>query len=127
GNNAVWGLDADFEESDLLVNTIGSESGRRLLLEELIGLSVEVNSGWEFTISPLSTVTPVSEASDFNLRVLDTTGTFAGAETEAISGNAPDALVLRTDQRVATVEASGSGNIAIWVYSMAGIRELLVN
>lgn len=44
-----------------------------------------------------------------------------------MTGTAPDAIALKTDERVATVEANGDGNIVIYVYSSTGDRELLVN
>ena len=39
----------------------------------------------------------------------------------------PDAIAIKTDGNVAEVEASGEGNIVMYVYSSTGDSELLVN
>lgn len=129
GLNLIWSLDASFEESNLLVNTVGPQEGIRWisLTDDSVGLSVDVDGGWEFAISPLTTISPAQTAADANVRVLDTTGSISGAEVSSVSGRAPDAIALRTEDRVAEVTASGDGLIIIWVYSNSGDSELVVN
>lgn len=129
GNNAVWGLDSDFETVDLLVNTIGQHTGTRLIsfAYDAAGLEVEVNGNWTFTISPPTSVIPPGSAADFNVPVIDTTDTYEGADDAAIDWSGPGVIVLKTDGRVAEISATGDGNIAIWAYSSSGETELLVN
>ena len=76
---------------------------------------------------PLTNLFPPRIANDFNVPVIDTTDTYAGAETEAVDWNGPSVIVLKTDDRVAEITASGDGNIAMWAYNMVGDTELLVN
>jgi len=114
----------------LLVNTIGDETSRTwiALADSPVGLSTDIGGNWEFTISPFSRVTPATTAEDFNVRVLDTTGSYPGAETSSISGTGPDAIAIKTDGQVAEVEANGEGNIVIFVHSAStGDVELLMN
>lgn len=129
GNNAVWALDQDFETADLLVNTIGGQSGSRFLslTYDATGLEVEVSGGWTFTVSPPTNMFPPRSAADFNIPVIDTTGTIDGAEQAAVDRDGPSVIVLRTDGRVAEISASGDGNIAMWAYSSDGDSDLLVN
>ena len=89
---------------------------------------MDAEGQWEFTISPFTSVSPAATARDFNVRVLDTTGTYSGAETGAISGRGPDAIAIKTDGRVVEISATGGANIIIWAYSATtGEGELLVN
>lgn len=129
GNNAVWALDADFEPTDLLVNTIGSDTGTRFisLTDDATGLEVEVSGSWTFTISPATKVFPTTTAEDFNVPLIDTTGTYPGAATEAVDWEGPAVIALKTEARIAEITATGDGNIAIWIYSSTGEADLLVN
>lgn len=129
GNNVVWALDQDFETADLLVNTIGSQSGSRFLSldYDATGLEVDVSGGWTFTVSPPTNMFPPRSAADFNVPVVDTTGTIDGAEPAAVDRAGPSVIALRTDGRVAEITAAGDGNIAMWIYSSNGDSDLLVN
>ncbi len=130
GNNVVWALDAAFDETDLLVNTIGDQSGTRWLALQNNPVALEVDAGgaWELTISRATKLTPVSVADDFWVTVVDTTDTYAGALTEVIDGKGPDALFLQTQAHVVDITADGDGNIVMWGYSaIDGSSELLMN
>jgi len=129
GNNAVWALDQDFETADLLINTVGSQSGSRLLSldYDATGLEVEVSDSWTFIVSPPTNMFPPGSSADFNVPVVDTTGTYDGAEQAAADWEGPSVIALRTDGRVAEIIASGDGNIAMWIYSSNGESDLLVN
>jgi hypothetical protein len=129
GNNAIWGLDPDFEVSDLLVNTIGGQEGTRFigLTSDAVGLEVEVSGEWAISVKPPTKLFPPRTAADFNVPVIDTTGTYEGAVTEAVGWTGPNVIALKTDGRIAEISATGDGNIAIWAYSTSGATELLVN
>lgn len=130
GNNVIWGLDEDFEQSDLLVNAIGTESGQQFLsIFEDGPVGVEIDAGsWEITISPILRVDPPSTLGDFYVPLLDTTGTYDPAMTRSIEVVGPAAVLLKTEQRTADITASGDGNIVIWAASAANLNvELLVN
>ena len=56
-NNTVYSLDADNQEGNLLVNTIGSYTGTNLLDDdgsETTRLKVDVSGSWTITLAPLS-------------------------------------------------------------------------
>lgn len=129
GNNTVWALDQDFETADLLVNTIGEQSGSRFLslTYDATGLEVEVSGSWTFTVSPSTNLFPPRAAADFNLAVVDTTGTIDGADDSAGDRSGPEVIALRTEGRVAEISAAGEGNIAMWIYSSDGDSDLLIN
>ena len=129
GNNAVWALDENFETSDLLVNTIGDQTGTRFisLTSNATGLEVEVSGGWTFTIHPATNMLPPRSVADFNVPVIDTTGSFEGADGAAVNRVGPEVVFLRTEGRVAEITAAGDGNIAMWIYSSTGTADLLVN
>ena len=129
GNNVVWGLDESFDTADLLVNTIGNETGSRFIgfdYEE-VGLEVGVSGSWTFVITPITKFKPSLIADDFWTPLIDTTGTYAGAASEAMDWEGPSIIALKTDGRVAEITAQGDGNIVIWAHSANGDTELLVN
>ncbi len=129
GNNVVWGLDESFDTADLLVNTIGNETGSRFIgfdYEE-VGLEVGVSGSWTFVITPITKFKPSLIADDFWTPLIDTTGTYAGAAAEAVDWEGPSIIALKTDGRVAEITAQGDGNIVIWAHSANGDTELLVN
>lgn len=82
-------------------------------------IAVELEEGdWQIVVSPITSISPPSDARDFYVQVLDTTGTYLGAQTE-VTGRAPDVLILRTEGITALeVIASGTGLIRIWYFSL---------
>jgi hypothetical protein len=113
-NFAVWAVDASGNQTDLLVNTIGSYSGT-LLFDEQGGshtdaFEVEADGSWTITINP------VTEAFRWN-----------GSET--LSGSGDDVVILdpaSSGLKSTTLTHSGEGNFAVWIYSPSG-TDLAVN
>lgn len=109
-NFAVWTVDENGNESDLLVNTIGAYDGvRPLNLEsDPAALSIEADGGWRVTVQPLSEA-PVWAGS-------------AGGNGDAVLWVDQSALTGLTTVRLTH---GGESNFAIWAYGDQS--DLLVN
>ena len=128
--NSVWGLDEDFEQTSLLVSSIGPEEGQQWLNvfddRPIAGFEVDAEGSWTLTVSPVTTQTPAQALDDFYVPVLDSTGRFA-TEFE-LQGTAPSAAVLLTESPTADITMTGESNNAIWAAEVStGERSLLVN
>lgn len=98
-NFAVWSLDTDLEEQDLLVNEIGNYSGTVLFnLRGSATKSLEITASGNWTV----TVRSVLSLREF----------VAGAA----SGHGDDVLIFRGSAGVATISHIGESNFAIWSY-----------
>ena len=131
GNNIIYGLDAGFEQSQLLVNAIGSESGQRFLNifeDGPVALEIDVGGKWEITISPVARISPPSTLEDFYVPMLDTTGIYDQGSVRSISIDGPAAILIKTDDRTADVVASGEANLIVYAASAASQEvDLVVN
>lgn len=112
GNFAVWTLDSSGDETDLLVNEIGSYKGRVLFDESghSIAFKIEASGAWGITVNPIQKV-PKWDG------------------TEPRKGSSDDVVRLTRDTSpLATLKLShrGAGNFAIWAYGSSG-TDLLVN
>ena len=112
GNFAVWTVDADGEETDLLVNEIGKYQGKVMFDENdhSVAFSITASGGWTLTISPIQKI------SHWN-----GTETRKGTSDDvfALSGDAAEAFGAKFRHK-------GEGNFAVWGYSLDG-TDLLVN
>jgi hypothetical protein len=107
-NFAVWSLDADLEQLDLLVNTIGGYSGTRLINfadESVAGLEIEADGAWHIEVKPLDS---------------------ARSFDASIEGNGDDVVVYVGSAGIAEVSHQGDANFAIWFYTSSD-TDLLVN
>jgi hypothetical protein len=108
-NNALWAVDGNGEQVELLVNTIGTYDGTALMQESFIGtpthLQVQATGGWHIEVLPLSQVTRVA-------------GPHAGAG---------DQVFFAEQSGIATLTHDGSRNFAVWAYGNDSIQQLLVN
>lgn len=114
-NFAVWALDSEGGNSDLLVNEIGSYDGRVLYngsdREEMAALEVSADGAWEITLEPLSAATPWE------------------TEEDEFTGSGDDVVQLVwTPEGLTTLSMThdGSSNFAIWGYTSTS-RDLLAN
>lgn len=112
GNFAVWTVDEFGDETDLLVNEIGSYSGRVLFDEQghSVAFSVEAGGSWSIVINPIEKAPTwsgngtIDGTSDQVVRLTGDTGGFA----------------------ILNMRFRGDGNFAIWAYGASG-TDLLVN
>jgi len=112
GNFAVWTVDEFGNETDLLVNEIGSYSGRVLFDEQghSVAFSVVAGGAWSIIINPIEKAPTwsgngtVEGTSDQVIRLTGDTGGFA----------------------ILNMRFRGDGNFAIWAYGVSG-TDLLVN
>ena len=94
---------------------LGASTGIRVTLEDF------EEGDWEIVVSPITSISPPSDAHDFYVQVLDTTGTYLGAHTEELTGRAPDVVILRTEGYTELeVNASGTGLKRISYRSLSG-------
>jgi hypothetical protein len=112
-NFAIWTVDPSGSESDLLVNTIGSYSGRVLFDERDHSVAFKVTSSGSWTI----TVIPLQLAP-----------TWGGAKTLTGSGDNVVRIIAALDP-LASLKLTyrGSGNFAVWAYGGDAGSDLLVN
>ncbi|MDP3984157.1 MAG: hypothetical protein Q8Q52_04025 [Acidimicrobiia bacterium] len=131
GNNIIYGLDESFEQTKLLVNAIGNESGQRFINvfdAGPVGLEIDVGGSWDITISPFARILPPSTLEDFYVPMVDTTGTYDPASVRSIAITGPAALLLKTEDRTADITAVGDGNLVTYALSAATDEvDLLVN
>lgn len=112
GNFALWTYNGSGERIDLLVNTIGSYRGTRLVnLEDPVReLEVEAGGSWSIEFAPIS-----------QARQIGASGSMEGTGDDVVvaGAEAPDA-------RTVTLTHDGSANFGIWAYSDV-TTDLLVN
>jgi len=111
-NFAVWTVDEDGDEADLLVNEIGRYAGTVLFDEtgHSVAFKVEADGPWKIIIAP------ISRATAWNV----TTGA-KGSGDEVLLLSAPIDGFATSD-----VRHSGDSNFAVFGYSADG-AELLIN
>ncbi|HEU0206561.1 MAG TPA: DUF4190 domain-containing protein [Pseudolysinimonas sp.] len=99
-NFAVWSLDANANQLDLLVNMIGPYSGTVLFdkqsTQHTESLQITADGNWTVTLHSLRA-----------LRSFDATGT---------TGHGDDVLIYRGNAGAATLTHDGSSNFAVWTY-----------
>ncbi|MBX3310040.1 MAG: DUF4190 domain-containing protein [Cryobacterium sp.] len=98
-NFAVWSLDSNMEEDDLLVNEIGAYSGTvvfNLSGAGITSLEITASGPWSVTVRSI-----------LSLREF-----VAGSA----SGHGDDVLIYRGPAGVATLTHNGSRNFAVWKY-----------
>jgi hypothetical protein len=113
-NFVVWSLDGSFDLIDLLVNEIGSYSGRRMVHggwffvpDRVRHLEIDSSGPWTITAQPLSA------ASTFRT---------------STSGTGDNILLYKGSAATITSTHDGSSNFVIWGYRSDGrINELIVN
>lgn len=109
-NFAIWSLDEDLDQSDLLVNEIGNYAGtvpfNLTVGERITAFEISADGAWTVT---LRDVLSVREAPQ-------------GASS---TGAGDDVLVYRGDTTVADISHSGDRNFAVWSYGDR--NDLLVN
>lgn len=116
-NLIIWGLDRSGEEEDLLVNTIGSYDGYRLLnlfdSDDIQRISVESSGNWIITVFPMDIeyIEAELEFVDFPRQVI---------------GNGDYIFFVTTEIDTIHAEANGEGNFVVWSYGIAG-TDLLFN
>jgi hypothetical protein len=108
-NFAVWSLDSNLAQQDLMVNTIGSYMGTVLFNAQLgrdaSSIQVSASGPWTITLKSIRAADQI-------------TGTTA-------SGSGDDVLIYRGAADPATITANGSDNFAVWDYGSED--NLLVN
>lgn len=109
-NFAVWSLDANLNQGDLLVNEIGAYSGTvpfsLSASEQITALEINADGPWAVTVRDVLTVREVPQG--------DTT-----------SGQGDDVLLYFGEATIADMTHTGDSNFAVWSY---GDRtDLLVN
>ena len=99
-NFAVWSLDANVHQLDLLVNTIGAYNGTVLFdknsTEHTESLQITADGNWTVTLHSIRA-----------LRTFDATGA---------TGHGDDVILYSGNAGVATITHDGSSNFAIWTY-----------
>jgi hypothetical protein len=109
-NFTIYALDADLNEGDLLVNTIGSYTGTSILDkfegDETRRLKIQGSGSWTVTLKPLAA---------------------ARSMTTSVSGKGDDVILYRGPSGVATVTNRGpEDNFTVYFYGSDG-EDLLVN
>jgi hypothetical protein len=107
-NFAVWSLDSNMEQHDLMVNQIGNYQGT-----VLFNLQSSNTSSLQITATGPWTVT---------LRSIKSLRTFEGA---AASGTGDDVLIYLGKAGAATISHDGQHNFAVWSYGDRS--DLMVN
>ena len=99
GNFAIWSLDANVQQLDLLVNTIGPYNGTVLFdkqsSQHTESLQITADGNWTVTLHSIRA-----------LRAFDTSAT----------GHGDDVLIYRGNAGAATLTHDGSSNFAVWTY-----------
>ncbi len=113
-NNTIYALDADGNEGDLLVNTIGSYKGTNIINlhegDSVRALKVEGSGSWRIELKP------ASEA-----RTWDGSGTFKGSSDNVI--NVSDVFDGLDSLKFKSSKADGN----ITVYGLGESEDLIVN
>jgi hypothetical protein len=111
-NFVVWSLDEDFENVDLLVNTIGSYDGTRPMQftgnDPVVGFDISASGDWTYLIAPLT------EAEVYNC---------------PIDGEGDDVVMVEdftSSAGAADLTFDAATNFVIWAWG-AEDRDLIVN
>jgi len=109
-NFAIWSLNEGLEQSDLLVNEIGTYSGtvpfNVSTSERIVALEISADGAWTVTLRDALTVREAPQG-------VSTTGT------------GDDVLLYFGDATIADIAHSGESNFAIWSYGNRS--DLIVN
>lgn len=109
-NFAVWSLDQNLNQSDLLINEIGPYSGTVAFnlraTESITALEITADGTWEVTVEDLLTLPQLLPNS-------------------TAQGEGDDLLVYLGDTTIASVEHAGDSNFAVW--SHGDYSDLLIN
>ena len=109
GNFAVWSLDANAQQLELLVNTIGGYSGTRLFdvqsSQHTTSLQITADGAWTVTLHSIRSLRQFTES---------------GA-----TGHGDDVLVYQGKAGAAKISHDGASNFAIWEYGDSS--DLVVN
>lgn len=112
GNFVLWNYDADGNQIDLLVNTIGNYSGTIpidfLDVEHTARFQVKSNGSWEITLLPLT---------EMELFLVPGSYDGNGDNVLALFGSTPD--LLKADA------SKADGNFVVWGYS--NTKDLVIN
>ena len=113
-NFVVWNLDSSGNKIDLLVNTIGSYSGTRLIDalqgQQTAALQIQADGNWSVTLKPLAL-----------LRVWDGTGSWTGKGDDLVVIQSGAFTGLDSVQ----ITNSGQSNFVVW--ADGDTKNLLVN
>ena len=114
GNFAIWLLDSDGEQVDLLVNVIGQFDGSHAIALDRAGtylLDVEANGTWNADVEPVAVAGAVSAPA-----------TLSGSSAAA-------SQPLRLVRGLVTIQmhGSGKGNFAVWLLDGEHRIDLLAN
>lgn len=108
-NFAVWTLDKQLQQGELLVNTIGNYRGTVPLDfeegTETARIQVDADGAWTLKIKPMSS---------------------ARSFSSDIKGKGDDVVLYDDGAKVATIKHRGSSNFTVWFYAQDG-SDLLVN
>jgi hypothetical protein len=98
-NFAVWALDSNMAQQDLLVNVIGNYQGTVLFNlsgNDTTSLEITADGAWSVTVRSLLSLEE-----------------FDGSP---VSGSGDDVLIYRGKAGVAAITHNGSSNFAVWTY-----------
>ncbi len=113
-NNTIYAYDADGNEGDLLVNTIGAYNGTAItnisVDSTLKALKVEGSGSWKITLKPIT-----------DARAWDGDGTFKGSSDDVV--NVVDVFDTLDEMRFKSTGADGN----ITVYGLGESQDLIVN
>jgi len=113
-NNTIYAIDAEGNDNDLLVNTIGSYKGTNLINlyegDSVRALKVEGSGSWKIRLRPVSAA-----------KAWDGSGTYKGSSDDVI--NVKDVFDGLDSLRFKSTQADGN----ITVYGLGDGEELIVN
>jgi hypothetical protein len=113
-NNTIYAYDADGNEGDLLVNTIGAYNGTAItnisVDSSLKALKIEGSGNWKITLKPIT-----------DARAWDGEGTLKGSSDDVV--NVVDVFNTLDEMRFKSTGADGN----ISVYGLGESQDLIVN
>lgn len=114
-NFVVYGYNADREKTELIVNTIGNYSGRRLIniykSDSIAMLEIAADGEWEVKVKPFDI--------DYMNQSQYLGGTYRGSGDDVV-------FIMGGSSGMITVKCSHDSNIAIWAHGDSGV-DLLIN
>jgi hypothetical protein len=109
-NFAIWALDENLEQDDLLVNEIGNYSGtvpfNLSTSVRITAFEISADGPWTVTLKDVLTLREIEQGSP-------------------ATGEGPDALVYKGETTVAQIAHEGASNFSVWSYGQGS--DLLVN
>lgn len=105
-NIAVWSVDGDLNQTDLLVNEIGAYQGSTIIPADTSGLSIGADGAWTVTVDPISSAPTFSDS---------------------YAGSGPAVVVYTGGKAVADISHTGESNFSVRAYPERGFADLLVN